>query len=387
MGYIGTNYPKEVAEVVRDQTLSINSELFLARAAEGDKPLKVYNDFSRFVFTIISSGKALKANVPVEEIEEMRERTRIAHSMHIKAPFVGQNRQAIMQEEATKATELPGLPKTPGATYLFPEFGGRSAAKVLMEEEGGEALLNRLFKSLDKEKEPEKVQAILDAARLKKEGFLTQKPKTAEKLSLASSVKIANGNLKGKTPLEVLSEEKGEEKLLSQRAWLAKSVVQYPNNQGQIDAIDAALELKKLGMNQASGSATPKSADGSRILIYEALYRPLVRKTNENGKAFVYEIVVAWNIGAKYPVSITITNYWAPVRKDEKGLLNVVAKEAENRQKAEMLLLSKEWNNILRAVETNMRQFEAVNALEVLKDAYDADKRNREAAATRQQDA
>jgi len=363
--YIGTAYPKEVASVVRDQTFSVYSELSLAKAADGKSPLKVYSDFSRYVLSLINSGKAVKANIPVEEIAEIMERSRIAQSMDLSAPFAAANRKP--QEQKREIL-------TPADSVVFEEFGSRTASEVLLNDADGESKLNALFKTLDREKDAKKVEAILDAAKRKKAGTLKSSPVDT---GAAYSIRIANGNLKGKTPAEVAKEEGGREKLIKQKEWLAKNLSQYPDNQKQINAIEAALSLLESGGIEAA-DAPVAGTNGATISLYEALYRPLVRKTNENGKCFVYEIRIGWNIGNQYPVSVSITNYYAPVKKDAKGLFNVVAKEAEGKMKAEMLLSSKEWNNTLRAITANMTQFEVFHARDCINDAIDAEKRNRE---------
>ena len=85
MEYKGTKYPKECFTVVRDKTLAITPELYLATATEGFAPLKVYNSFSRFTFTIINEKKAVTANVKIEEFENIKRLSNIAQSMDVQA--------------------------------------------------------------------------------------------------------------------------------------------------------------------------------------------------------------------------------------------------------------------------------------------------------------
>ena len=62
----------------------------------------------------------------------------------------------------------------------------------------------------------------------------------SEKMAAAQAVAIANGKLKGKTPLAALQEGMTDA-LRQQRNWLSENLPKYPGNRKQIDAIDAAL--------------------------------------------------------------------------------------------------------------------------------------------------
>ena len=197
-------------------------------------------------------------------------------------------------------------------------------------------------------------------------------------ISVANSIRIANGSLKGKTPAEVLAEdsEGGAKALTSQREWLKKNLERYPVNQKQIDAIEAALMLSKAG-KLSDAQSTSSSAKGREITLYKAEYRPLVRKARDDGKCPVYHIVIKWCIGQDYPVSVRITNYFAPVAKNAQGLYNVQASQAENRVDTEMCLTASEWNNTLRELKTAMFQFEVLHARDCINDAEDCEKRNK----------
>lgn len=200
-------------------------------------------------------------------------------------------------------------------------------------------------------------------------------------ISIANSTRIANGSLKGKTPIEVLNEdaEGGVKALVSQREWLKTNLEKYPVNQKQIDAIEAALKLFKAGkMNEVQ--PIQSTARGKEITLYKAEYRPLVRKAREDGKCPVYHIIIKWCIGQDYPVNVRITNYFAPVLKNAQGLYNVQASKAENRMDTEMCLTASEWNNVLREMKTAMFQFEVLHARECINDAENCEKRNRAAS-------
>ena len=404
--YKGTKYPKQIDSVVRDQTFAVDSELSLATAENGDPPLSIYNGFSRYVLTIINAAKvAATANIKVKEIANIKAMTAIAQKVDVEtrfspipAPSPKQQRRASRRTPAYRIA----LAKAP--------FAGRTPADALKGEPSPMvwAALIEAYDCIQKaisgpEQDPDakdQMQAIEDAARRIEEGELLPdlsadniqklnayaKKRGAEALVLnkvdsssAYSVRLANGNLKGKTPAEVLQEgEGGRQALLSQREWLAKNLQRYPNNQKQIDAIDAAIRLSDAG--ELVSAPCQSGAEGKVITLYDAQYRPLRSRQKENGKCFVYNITISWIVGQEYPVSVKITNYYAPVVQKEDGMLNVRSSEAEDRFTNEMLLTAAEWNNVLAMIERNMDQFATVHAKSCLQDSADADMRNRAAA-------
>lgn len=381
--YKGTKYPKDVAAVVRDQTLSVASELFLATAAEGYSPLTIFNDFSRFVVTVINEGRVPAfANIPVEEWANIRELTRIAQKMDVEAKYA-----PAPAAPATAAAKT--MPSTEAYTVKMTEgrYAGQTPAEVLIKDKAAVGELGTIFKSMrdryqanKDESLMEQMKAIKEAADRLKAGTLEQEDDGTD--GPAYTVRIANGNLKGKTPAEVLIEDAaGKKALLSQREWLAKNMEKYPANKTQVEAIDQAIRLFEEGKLSGAAASTAAPASGRTINLYEAKYRPLTRRQKENGKCLVYEIVINWTIGNDYPVSVKVQNYYAPVIKNEKtGMLNVKASEAEDKVQNEMLLMAKEWNNVLDRIYDNMLQFKVLHARETINDSIAADKKNREAA-------
>ena len=378
----GNKYPMEIASVVRGQTLSVTSALSLATTAEGYLPLTIFNPFSRYVFTIINEARiAVTANIGFDEIANIREVSRIAQRMDVESRF------ALAPAPVKTASEVPDSPAF-RVKLSSGKYKGNTPAQVLAADAGAAKELNDLYVALKKQakSEPENAEqckaemdAIADAATRLKSGTLF--PDTAG-TECAYSVKIGNGKHKGKTPVEVL-QEGGEEDLIRQKKWLEEHLAQYAANQKQIDAIDAALKLKKAGLLGVTETTEKAVPEGRGVKIYEALYRPLVRKKNKNGKCFVYEISVTWYLGQEYPVAVRIANYYAPVVENPKTkMLNVKASEAEERVNSEMLLTAAEWNAILDAIGYNMQQFAVLHAKACYNDAIEQDKKNREQANT-----
>lgn len=76
--------------------------------------------------------------------------------------------------------------------------------------------------------------------------------------------------------------------------------------------------------------------------VYSSGMRPLIRRKHGD-KYFVYEISIRWDGASEKPVEIDIRNYYAPVARTEKGLLNVKAKEREGEIRNVISLTLEEW--------------------------------------------
>lgn len=216
-----------------------------------------------------------------------------------------------------------------------------------------------------------------DYAFKKSMDFETQPKVKAESSSPAYTVKIASGNMKGKTPAEVLIENpENLTALRNQYKWLKENVQKYPKNKFQMDAIEDAAKLLEAGkLNKAESPAVAAPS----IKLYEADLRPLIRKPREDGMCPVYGIKIYWHIGEDNPVEITIVNYYAPVVKKESGQINVDAaqKDMTTFKNISQRVTEAEWMNIVREIRANMRQFEMLNAKAVFADADEAEAESR----------
>ena len=191
----------------------------------------------------------------------------------------------------------------------------------------------------------------------------------------AYSVKFTSGSLKGKSPAEVLTHSEDGEKLLNEQyKFLKENLAKFPNNQKIMDAIKDAAEKKKSGtLKEVNKTST--------IPIYVAEMRPLMTRTREDGMTFTYKVEIDWNIGMTYPVEVKISNYYAPVKKNEKtGMINVLYDQRDKSSEVNnsMKLTASEWMDILYKFQMSMRTFEQLNALKAWEDALNADKSNRE---------
>lgn len=144
-------------------------------------------------------------------------------------------------------------------------------------------------------------------------------PKNQNNSSPAFTERFFAGNLKGKTPADILIEnpEKGKDMLNTQYKWLKANLDKYPQNQRLIDAL---LDATKLTEEDLKGAA---SSGNSVIELLNVGVRPQIRKRKENGYCPCREATVVWKVGSDYPVNIKIKNYEAPVIIKEDKTVNV----------------------------------------------------------------
>ena len=207
----------------------------------------------------------------------------------------------------------------------------------------------------------------------------------SEKMAAAQAVAIANGKLKGKTPLAALQEGMADA-LRQQRGWLSENLPKYPGNRRQIDAIDAALYLQEHGMlavqeqgggmtGPAAGAAVPQTED---IVLLEASPKGQGRKADpETGLSPCHEISIIWHLGNRYPVEVKVVNYDAPVEKLAGGGQNVRRAEKRNETSLSFRLDEATFFNDVRMIRTHMERFESLYAYNQFQDADECDSRNR----------
>lgn len=202
-----------------------------------------------------------------------------------------------------------------------------------------------------------------------------QKQKSEPSKSPAYTTTINAGTLKGKTPAALLLEDAQTNKrlLINQKNWLESNLGRYPRNAAQITAIEDALRLYEAGQLNAEESKAGFQAK----TVYSSGMRPLIRRKHGD-KYFVYEISIRWDGASEKPVEIDIRNYYAPVARTEKGLLNVKAREREGEIRNVISLTLEEWLWVEHMLESNIRTFEDLYARNHYKQAYEAEKELRE---------
>lgn len=203
-----------------------------------------------------------------------------------------------------------------------------------------------------------------------------QKQKSEPSKSPAYTTTINAGTLKGKTPAALLLEDAQTNKrlLINQKNWLESNLGRYPRNAAQITAIEDVLRLYEAGQLDAEESKAGVQAEK----VYSSGMRSLIRRKHGD-KYFVYEITIRWDGASEKPVEIDIRNYYAPVTRTEKGLLNVKAREREGEIRNVISLTLEEWLWVEHMLESNIRTFEDLYARNHYKQAYEAEKELREA--------
>lgn len=214
-------------------------------------------------------------------------------------------------------------------------------------------------------------------ARREYENQLDEKNDNSEQ-SIAYKITIGSGTLRGKTPAMALIENpQNENLLLNQIEWLQSNLKRYPKNKDQIEAIKEALRLFK------GGSLNAEEASGRRsVEFHSSGLRPLRRKKREDGKCFVYEIKLFWDMGAESPVRVDIKNYYAPVIENEQRLLNVNVSQKDPASEIHntFSMTLDEWMWASHVLETNIRTFENCYAWHCYRVAQEAADNNRKAA-------
>ena len=196
----------------------------------------------------------------------------------------------------------------------------------------------------------------------------------SEKMAAAQAVAIANGKLKGKTPLAALQEGMADA-LRQQRGWLSENLPKYPGNRKQIDAIDAALYLQEHGLLSAQeqsggmtgpsvGAAVPQTED---IVLLEASPKGQGRKADpETGLSPCHEISIIWHTGNRYPFA--------------GGGQNVRRAEKKNETSLSFRLDESTFFNDVRLIKSHMERFEALYACNQFQDADACEDANRKKA-------
>lgn len=271
-------YPYDIVSYVRQKTFSV--EAHFCKETE-DSPLKVFNDFSRFVLTVISESKAATCNLHIEDVAGITEKTKYAFNKYMESK-----------------NACPSGNNTPAFTTRF-----------------------------------------------------------------------STGSLKGKSPAEVMMESgsNGRKILHNQYEFLKKNLEKYPNNQKLIDAIKEAVDIDYSNIDVPASNIAP-------VTILDINCRPLIRKKREDGMSFCYECKVIFDAARKYPVSCTVTNYYAPVEKLDNGLLNVLVKQKDVNSilSNEFDMTAEEWLNAVEAINMSKQAFYMVNFSSAYKFCEDA---------------
>ena len=335
---IKVKYPKELySAFTGEKVLSVTAHLAPADISAGTSPYKIYEKGrSRFVFSIVNTKEKTypSGNIRIDEIAGIIANTRSAQQIDMFAniPVLHQLFKGI--KEIQKAVH-----------------GVQEGIRIVYNSIG---MLSQFIQTGKVEKQAPK-----------------ERPKNAEEqATLAKTVMINNGRLKGKTPFQVLAENpKQVVDLEKQRDWLKSNLERFPDNQKQINAIEEALDLFKSGKLGLGDVASGDRLTFGTIPLYEPTPRALIREKDENGFCPVYEVAINWHVGERYPVEVRVKRYKAPVVKQESGSINPQRSEAVEIQDNSFKLTSGQWLECTRLMESTMSRFEYLLAARQFREA------------------
>ena len=319
-------------------TLLVKPEFFPAWTGDDDQPYRVYDkSFSRLAVTILwkspNGGKmSVTGNIKIDRL-------------------------AGIYRKAVNASQIDAVM----STNAYKWFAGSLQNVVGMLQNPGSAETGA--------------------------GSIDDRIIRSEKMAAAQAVAIANGKLKGKTPLAALQEGMADA-LRQQRNWLLENLPKYPGNRKQIDAIDAALYLHEHGLlsmqEHVGGAAGPVPAavlQAEDIVLLEASPKGQGRKADpETGLSPCHEISIIWHVGNRYPVEVKVVNYDAPVEKLAGGGQNVRRAEKRNETSLSFRLDESTFFNDVRLIKSHMERFESLYAYNQFQDADECDNANRKMA-------
>lgn len=189
----------------------------------------------------------------------------------------------------------------------------------------------------------------------------------------AYTQKLMVGNFRGKTPAQILAENPSAVNDLEKTAeWLKDRISSHAGNKAQYEAIIDGVKLIKNGLLNVESTGTK-----TFFTIHQSDFKPLMSHTRKDGKTLVYAISINCDISKYIPYSVSIENYYAPVKKAADSTLNVVTQQAIDRVKSTMNLTEKEWLNMVRRMERSLNMFEDIQANNAFRRAQNASYRNR----------
>lgn len=199
--------------------------------------------------------------------------------------------------------------------------------------------------------EMEDIKEMLNIARTKLVESKICSSQSGQETRIAYTVRISSGNLKGKTPAEILLAGQIDP-LLNQRKWLADNVAKYAANQQQIDAIDEAIRLNDTGKLESTTASTTFV-----FPIYEGESK-FKRTTNEKGHNLIYSCNILFDSSRNYPITIELSNCYAPVLTNTNGSKNIKMSESYSHDKLTVSMKLSKFAGMLDTVIRAMSAFE-----------------------------
>lgn len=204
---------------------------------------------------------------------------------------------------------------------------------------------------------------------------LERNRKICEALELSPTM----GNNKGKPFWTIPVED-----IKKYRDFLGKNADKYPKNKEIIARLDLFLNESKEIQDKciafmketrsAKEGSTPVSS--GELIIYESGTKPRVSQKRDDGKVQVYNIKIAYVIGQNYPFNVTITNYYAFVKKTETGALNIQGNSVCDKNASIVRMSELDGLAFIKAVEDDAMAFKISFYAKQLKKADELVKNN-----------
>lgn len=139
--------------------------------------------------------------------------------------------------------------------------------------------------------------SVLNANYIKTLHIENKNSSSKKSLSPAYTVTLRSGDMKGRTPAEILTNDPTKiQELNRTKAYLERNLSTYPKNQEVIDAIDDALFLLD------TGKLEDKKVNSNTFVLLDKNFKRM------GGNKVQAHIVWLYNAQNRYPYSISITN-------------------------------------------------------------------------------
>lgn len=212
------------------------------------------------------------------------------------------------------------------------------------------------------------------AKRMKVVSTQTASTGTVSSTGGGGDVRFTSGTYRGKTPLEVLQTPDGAAALERQRNFLKSNLAKYPNNQKQIDAIDAALKAAADGKASSSAPETPSAP--VTFEIYNSGPKPLKSRETKPGYYFCYNITITKNMAMRYPYEICIMNCETPMKRATNGQEVPMLSKAINQVTEKIHIPEKDYFQMISKLNEFRLNFRNASTPGLLKLAHRINKQN-----------
>lgn len=176
---------------------------------------------------------------------------------------------------------------------------------------------------------------------------------------------MGSNEMKGKSPaqyfMEAANKKQAYEALKKQWTFLKSNAQKYPNNRTVMQAIQEAAQLAKDGKlpdcSQTAGAQQP--ADELELKIYIPPVKYFT--TEKNGMKKCYDLKIFCYPYKTYPYKVMITNFYAPVRTDDKGMTQIMMNQKEKGTETRSVfnLSEIEWLHVLEEMKENKANMRA----------------------------